>query len=455
MRSLSFRRHLFVLALALVMALGSVAAPWAVRPVAAADATIVFAALEVLRDGHVSAPDPLKLLAAAVDGVRRALAQAGITATLPVVSAGNETLARQEFQTFFDQAAAAAAGRVSETDLQHAAASAMAESLGDSHTAFIPPDRWQQIQREQRGEAGFTGVGIRLLPRDGRFYIQHVFPGSPAARAGLRDFDRITAVDGQSTEGMNSQTISSRIRGPQGTTVAITVARPGQREPLTVTITREPIVVPPADFRLLEGQVGYLRIFHFDRGAGNATRRALQDLLQQGMRALVLDLRGNPGGSVDEVISVASALLPEGLTIMVRESRNRRVTNSAIGGPILPPALPLVVLTDGGSASGSEIVSAAVQDHQRGTLVGMRTAGALTASQYFELPGGAALQVTVSRVLTPKGTVVEGVGLQPDVEVDLTTADLDQGIDTQLQRALQQLPQRVLVPVQPVLVPAA
>src|SRR3989304_6091723 len=229
MREAFVRRRIFVVVLTLVLALGGVAAPWAARPAAAADAAVVFAALDILKDQHFTGPDPVQLLAAAAEGLRQGGTQERIAAPPPPLTATAEAGAREEFQRIFDQAVAAAQGRLSETQLQYAAATAMADSLDDSHTAFLTPEQWSEVQRELSNQASFSGIGIRLLTRDGQFYALNVFPGTPAARSGLRDLDRIVAVDGQSTQGMTAQDVSRRIRGPQGPRGAGTARGGGRR----------------------------------------------------------------------------------------------------------------------------------------------------------------------------------------------------------------------------------
>src|SRR3989304_5300837 len=271
MREAFVRRRIFVVVLTLVLALGGVAAPWAARPAAAADAAVVFAALDILKDQHFTGPDPVQLLAAAAEGLRQALTQERIAAPPPPLTATAESGAREEFQRIFDQAVAAAQGRLSETQLQYAAATAMADSLDDSHTAFLTPEQWSEVQRELSNQASFSGIGIRLLTRDGQFYALNVFPGTPAARS--------------------------------------------------FTITREPILVPAVDSRMLDGRTGYIHVFHLGGGSAGQFRRALQDLQGQGMLALGLAPRGNSGGRVGETIGVASALLPAGLVVMFRENR--------------------------------------------------------------------------------------------------------------------------------------
>lgn len=446
MRPMIARRWMLALVLTVVLALGAVAGPWAATPAEAADASLVFATVRALAENHFSEPDPSKLFAAALDGLRQTLARAGITLTLAdLPSPINETLAREEFQTRFDQAVAAAEGKITETELQYAAARAAADNLKDSHTAFLTPEQWTATQRERQGQATFTGIGIFSLFRDDRFYIKHVIPGGPAARAGLREFDRIVAVDGQSTEGMRREEFSSRVRGPQGTTVMITVRRSGEANSLTITVTREPIVIPVVEHRMLEGQIGYIHLFqHLTQGASGQFRRALEELQRQGMRALVLDLRSNGGGLTSETRQIASLLLPAGLAIAVRETRREKTTDVTAGGPLLPPSTPLTVMIDEGTASGGEILAAALQEYQRGPLVGQRTAGAVLGSLFFSLPGGAAVQIAVQQVSTGKGVALEGNGVRPDVQVELTTDDLERGVDSQLRRVLQTLLQRAL-----------
>ncbi len=415
-------------------------------PARAAEASVVFAALDILVRRHIDEPDPVRLLAAALEGLREALQKAGVSADLQDLTTTDPIGARQEFQRRFDEVVLRAAGRISEEELQYAAARAMASSLGDSHTGFISPEELAERRRRQQNEAGYTGIGILLLTKAGRFYIKHVFPDSPAERAGLQDFDRIVAIDGQSTEGMGTEEVSNRIRGPAGSPVTLTVRRPGVPGPLTFTVVRAPIVVPTVVYRMLSGQIGYLRFSQFTQTSSVQVRQALADLLHQGMRGLLLDLRGNPGGFVVELNRVADYLLGPGLPIYTSESRGEGRSTQVTRGPrVLPPDVPLVVLVDEDTASAAELLSAALQEHGRGILVGTRTAGAVLIGITVPLPGGAGLSVAVARLYTPRGVVLEKNGLQPDIPVDLTVEDLDRGVDTQFVRAQDELVRRVAV----------
>jgi carboxyl-terminal processing protease len=318
----------------------------------------------------------VQLYRAALGGVREALQRAGVAAPLADLFARDEEHAREQFQARFDQAVRLAGGRLTERELQFAAARAAAASLRDSHTGFITPERLAEIRRQQQNEAAFTGIGILLLSKDGRFYARLVFSGSPAQRAGLQPFDRILAIDGVSTEGMTTEQVSSRIRGPQGTTVTLTVRRATQPTPVVVSIVREPIVVPSVEWSVLDGQVGYLRLGQFNQGASARVARAVGELQQQGIRGLVLDLRGNPGGFVSELNRVAEVFLPRGLVVYTMESRDEgRRAYLTRTGPLLDPSVPVVVLVDDDTASAAELLSAALRDHGRAPLVGLRTAG--------------------------------------------------------------------------------
>jgi len=410
----------------------------------APSATIVFAALQAIRENHYEEQDPIKLLGAAVDGLRRALTRAGVTPNLPDLTATTESRARAEFQNRFELAIQQGQSRVTADQLQYAASQGMAGFIDDSHTGFISPERRAEDIRRQRNEASYSGIGISMLTRDGRFFIQHVFSGTPAQRAGIRNWDRILSIDGTTTQGMTSEDVSGRIRGPQGQTVTLVVQRPGQANPISIPITREAIVIPTVEYQLLDNRIGYIRFSQFAQQAGPRIRQALEDLQQQGMRALVLDLRGNSGGLLNELNRIAEYFLPAGTNIYTMETRREgKRTFVSRTNPIVDRALPMTVLIDDGSSSAAELLAAALQENRRATLIGRPTAGAVLVSVVFPLPQGAAMSVSIARLITGAGNVLEGNGIKPDVAVDLATEDIERGVDTQLARALQATNQRL------------
>ncbi|HXF82716.1 MAG TPA: S41 family peptidase, partial [bacterium] len=228
--------------------------------------------------------------------------------------------------------------RLTPTQLAYAAIRGMTESFKDSHTGFLTPQQNAERRSRQRGQAGFTGVGIILLPKDDKFFVWAVIPGGPAEAMGVRAFDRILRVNETSTTGMTVDQVSGLIRGAPGTPVTLTLQRPGSPQTLSVTITRAPIVVPSI-FRaeLLENGVGYIRLYQFVEGTARDFRLAVSRLVDQRMRSLILDLRGNGGGYLHELNGVLNAILPAGTPVyteMRQGGQTRRVTTT--GTPILP-----------------------------------------------------------------------------------------------------------------------
>jgi carboxyl-terminal processing protease len=338
----------------------------------------------------------------------------------------------------FAQITAEAAGRVSETDLAYAAVDGMLQSLHDSHTGFVPPALYQEIKRRENGQAAFTGVGIVLLHRDGQYYINDIYPGGPAERAGIRVFDRIVAVDGRATAELADDVVSRMIRGTAGTRVTLTVVRPGAPDPIDVAIVRGPIHVPTLTDHMLPGDIGYVRLWEFVPGVGNSIRNAMEELRLGGMKAMVLDLRGNPGGLVSELREVSAAILPQGSPVLQMRTRTgRSVVLQTPNAPVVPSSVPIVVLVDEGTASAAELLSAAIQEQGRGVVEGTKTAGAVEIGITIDLSEGAGMAVTVARVLTGKGARLEGQGVTPDTPEALTSQAMNQGHDNQLDRAIE------------------
>lgn len=444
------RRRVLAPVLATLLAVVALAALAPVAPARAAEPSVVFAALEILTQRHMANPDPMKLLDAAVDGLRQALFRVGIPIQLANITAPDAVGARREFQTQYERAVAAGQrtiGNTTETVLQYFATGVMAASLEDSHTWFATPDQWQELLRRQRGEASYSGIGIRLWHQDGRYYVIDVYRDSPGARAGLRTFDRILAFDGRATTGMSLQQVFIRLRGAQGTPVSLSVQRPEQTDLLTVPVTYAPIAIPTSESRMLDGPIGYLKLRQFIQGTSGEVGRALEELHNNGLRGLVLDLRGNLGGSDQELGPTAGMFLPPGLPVAImRERQGEGVALVTSGNPRLNASAAVTVIIDRDTSSAGEVLAAAFQEHSRGTLVGGRSAGRVGFGAGFALPGGAGIVVTIRAVTTGRGVVLERQGVRPDAGVELSTTDLDRGVDAQLQRAVQLTTQRIAAP---------
>ena len=305
------------------------------------------------------------------------------------------------------------------TKLMYGATSGMVDALGDTgHTRFLTP---QEVTASHQSLSGsITGIGARMAQVGSQFVIQSVVPGSPAEKAGLRSGDTVLQVDGKAVDGETLDQVVAGIRGPAGTTVQLQIGRPGQ-SPFTVAIVRAEIVVPAVSWVLVPGtKVADIRIEEFSKGSSDDLKSALTAATAAGATSVVLDLRDDPGGYVDEAIGVASQFLPSGVVYQERDA-------SGVTRPIsVQPGqqatdLPLAVLVNLGSASASEIVAGALQDAGRATLYGETTFGTGTVLQEFDLPDGSALLVGTVEWLTPKGRQIWHHGITPDVIVALPT----------------------------------
>ena len=428
--------RLRITSLALAAVLVAVLAAPALPRADAAAAPFVLSAFRTLQKNYVDALAAAPLLNAALTGAEKKAQAQAFGAPIPETATDDQ--AASLFTQRFSEIVSQAAGRVSETDLAYAAVDGMLQSLHDSHTGFVLPALYQEIKRRESGQAAFSGVGIVLLHRDGQYYINEIYPGGPAEQAGIRVFDRIVAVDGHATANLADDEVSKMIRGASGTQVTLTVARSGGTDAVDITIVRGPIHVPTVTDRMLAGQIGYVRLYEFVPGVGSSIRNAMQDLGRAGMRALVLDLRGNPGGLVSELRDVSAAFLPQGSPVLQMRTRTgRSIVMQTANPPIVPSALPIVVLVDEGTASAAELLSAAIQEQGRGVIEGVKTAGAVEIGITVDLPEGAGMSVTVARVLTGKGTRLEGQGVTPDTAENLTSQAMDEGHDSQLDRAVE------------------
>lgn len=425
--------------LALLVAMILVVSPLVpVRSVAAADQSLVFAALHVLQDDYVDPVQPVALLNAAIAALRKATNQnASVLPDIPNVASERE--AEAAFSATF--ARAVQNSPVPETQLAYAATAAMLASLRDSHTSFLDPQQYQESRQQLMGRPGFTGIGVLITSRkdaggEGWIFVEDVFPGSPAEAAGVKRFDRIVQVDNHSLKNATSQEASQYIRGPAGSTVVLTVMRGDQT--LQLSVVRAAIQQRSVEARIIQPGVAYVKLSEFSRGVGARLRSTLLGLaLQEPLRSVVLDLRANPGGLIQEAVSVGSLFLPPRTSLSKITERNRPPDLLRTAGVPLFPKTPLVLLIDGQSASASEILAGAFKDHHRATIVGEKTAGALGGSITVPLPERAGMTVTVERITTPLGSTVEGVGIVPDVPVPLTINDMLRGEDTQLTAALR------------------
>ncbi len=318
---------------------------------------------------------------------------------------------------------------VDEKQLLYNSARGMLHNL-DQYSTFLPPNRYKNLRQDTEGE--FGGIGITLTPgtiddsRPGMPpfpSIDTVVPRSPADMAGLQPDDRVVSIEGSPTaepgkELANATAWEARLRGASGTRVTINVLRAGWKDAKPFTVVRAQVKLPTVSQKVIEPRIGYLQITRFAEATSADTAAALGKLAQQNaLGALILDLRADPGGLVDQSIAVADLFLDSGTIVTIRGRQGTVETQTAHKGGIAT-AVPVFVLVDHGTASASEILAAALRDHGRAKLVGTQTFGKGTVQTFFDLEDGAGLKLTTARYYTPNGNSLESKGLIPDVKVD-------------------------------------
>ena len=324
---------------------------------------------------------------------------------------------------------ASAAADVSQSDLDAAAIRGMVAALDDKYADYYDTDGYAQFQRMLDGR--YSGVGLWLgRGPSGAVQVTSVVPESPAALAGLRVGDELVDVAGQGVAGAPVGDVVRRMHGEPGTSVAVTIRRAGDVR--TLRLVRADLQTRDVTEDVLESNVGRIRVTAFTRGVGRDARAAYERLRAKKVAGIVLDLRGNPGGFLDEGVEVASLFLDKGAVVTYRGRAVEEKTYEVVGRG--DTTTPVVVLVDAGTASAAEVVAGALQDRNRALVVGSRTYGKGSVQQPILLSDGSAIEVTVARYFTPSGRSVESVGITPDV-------DLHAGYDTRaaLRRAVEVL----------------
>ena len=321
--------------------------------------------------------------------------------------------------------------------LENASLKGIVSSLGDRFSQYLTPAESKSFNSELNG-GEFAGVGVSVVPEKRGLLVTNVIPDSPASHAGIRASDVITEVGGQSIAGAAARTASSKIRGKPGTTVQLTVVSTG-RKSRTLTLKRAKLHAPLTESRLVTRhgvKLGVAELSTFGEGAHAKLREQIDRLLRQGAKGIVLDLRGNGGGLLQEGRLVASIFVNKGLIVSTNGRTSPEQKLYATGGAI-SPKIPVVVLVDGGTASASEIVTGALRDHHRATVVGTKTFGKGVFQQIEPLSNGGVLDLTVGRFFLPDGENLAGNGIVPQVKAqDNPRTSRDEGLDTALQTLL-------------------
>lgn len=312
--------------------------------------------------------------------------------------------------------------------------SGYAQALGDPYTEYYDKSETQALFESTSGE--FSGIGVTMTQRtDGAVIVTNIYKDSPADKAGMQLNDVLIKVDGKDIQGMDLNSVVSRVKGEKGTEVQLTVLR-GEEE-VELTAVRDTIEVQTVEYKMLDEKLGYISVAEFDDVTYEQFKTAMEDLESKDMEGLIIDLRNNPGGNVETVTDMLKLLLPEG-TIMSTKDKNGTTEEITCDGSH-EFKKPLAVLVNGYSASASEIFSGAVQDYQKGTIVGTTTYGKGVVQQLISLGDGTCLKLTVAEYYTPSGRSINGKGVTPDVEVEYKYDEEDPQADNQLDKAVEVL----------------
>src|SRR3954447_2466836 len=307
-----------------------------------------------------------------------------------------------------------------EAKLIEGAINGMLTSL-DPHSSYMSPNEFREMQVETQG--AFGGIGIEITMEEGLVKVVAPIDDTPAARAGILANDIITQIDGEPVQGLTTDQAMDKMRGPVSSSVKLTIQRKDKKEPLEVKLTRETIRIRPVRARTEGDDIGYLRITQFNEQTYAALRTAIETIKKEvgpdKLKGYVIDLRNNPGGLLDQAIMVSDAFLTKGAIVSTRGRNAEETQRYAAKGKVkdLVGGKPLVVLINGGSASASEIVAGALQDHKRATVMGTRSFGKGSVQTIIPLGANGALRLTTARYYTPAGRSIQAKGIEPDQEV--------------------------------------
>ena len=322
-----------------------------------------------------------------------------------------------------------------ENALMEGAIRGMISALKDPHTRYADPEQYKDEVESSAGE--YQGIGAYVDVSGEYVRITSVISGSPAEDAGLRREDLVIGLNGEDVTGVDPNDVLMDIRGPEGSTVKLTIQRDGE-EPFDVDITRRKIETPSVEGKMLENDIAYVSMSQFGDNTTEELRKTLDDLMKNKPQGLILDLRNNGGGWLVTAVDTASEFLPADTLVLIEKEGDGTETEYKThrkGGRALD--VPMVVLINEGSASASEIVTGALMCHERATIIGKTSYGKGSVQIQPELSNGGAVSVTIARWYLPDDTLIHGVGIHPDIEVDYTQEDYDNEVDPQLDAAVE------------------
>ncbi len=306
--------------------------------------------------------------------------------------------------------------KLDSANMTRAAIEGMLQELNDPYSSYL--DEEDYILGQSLLEGSYKGIGAYVTVTDNQIAIIAPIAGSPADKAGIKAGDIILEIDGQSTAGMSLAEAIIKIRGPTGTSVKLLVQHEGETQPVEIEITRANFDIPSVKFEM-KGEMASINITNFTERTPDELASALQSVENNKAKGIILDLRGNPGGLLEQVVDVASSFLSEGIVVQVRSNKGE-ITTTSVKKDRPRTDLPMVCLVDNDSASGSEVLAGALQDHERATIAGTATYGKGSVDALYPLSDGSGLYLTIARWLTPNGRLIEGQGIEPDITLAIT-----------------------------------
>jgi len=329
--------------------------------------------------------------------------------------------------------------KIDDKQMMYGAVSGMVDAIGDPYTEFFDPEEAKKLQEDLSGS--FEGIGLQLGMKNNQVTAISPIKGTPAEKAGLRPGDVIVAVDKKATAKLSVEEVVSMIRGDKGTKVVLTISRDGEIK--DIEITRAVIIVPSMEHEIITTEDGKkiakISLFQFSETVYQDFKKAAFEVLNQNVSGIVLDLRSNPGGLVNQATDIAGWFLDAGNLILVEQEKDGNKIEFKSNGPSNFSSIPLVVLIDEGSASSSEILAGALKDDRKILMIGQTSFGKGTVQKIIDFDDGSSLKVTIAKWYTPSGVRIQDTGIEPDIKVEYTEKDYEQGIDPQMERALQEI----------------
>ncbi|MBR1086057.1 S41 family peptidase [Bradyrhizobium manausense] len=359
--------------------------------------------------------------------------QGGLWAARAAAGADDAYSQLNLFGEVFERVKASYVEKPDNAKLIEGAITGMVTSL-DPHSRYMNDKAWTEMQETTSGE--FGGLGIEVTMEEGLVKVVSPIDDTPASKAGIMSGDLISKIDGENVQGMTLEQAVNKMKGPVDTKTKLTIVRKGADAPLDVAITREIIHVRPVRFHVENGDIGYIRVTSFNEQTTDGLKKAIasisKDVPQEKLVGYVMDLRNNPGGLLDQAVSVSSAFLQRGEVVSTRGRNPEETQRFTAHGGDLTKGKPLVVLVNGGSASASEIVAGALHDHKRATIIGTRSFGKGSVQTIIPLgAGNGALALTTARYYTPSGRSIQAQGIAPDIEIlQDVPAELKGRVDT-------------------------